>query len=40
VASERLLDGRIGPVRAVVASPDGTLLVAGESAIWRLGRAR
>ena len=40
LASERLLDGRIGPVRAVVASPDGALLVAGESAIWRLGRAR
>jgi glucose/arabinose dehydrogenase len=40
VASERLLDGGIGPVRAVVASAEGALYVAGESAIWRLARAR
>lgn len=40
IASERLLEGRIGPVRAVAVSADGALYVAGASAIWRLGRAR
>jgi glucose/arabinose dehydrogenase len=39
-SSERLLDGRIGPVRAVAVSADGALFVAGESAIWRLARPR
>jgi glucose/arabinose dehydrogenase len=40
IASERLLDGRIGPVRAVAVAADGSLYVAGESAIWRLTRPR
>ena len=39
IASERLLEGRIGPVRAVAVA-DGSLYVAGASAVWRLGRAR
>jgi glucose/arabinose dehydrogenase len=37
VSSEKLLEGRIGQVRSVVARPDGSLYVASESAIWRLG---
>lgn len=40
VSSERLLEGRIGPVRAVAVSADGALYVAADSAIWRLSRAR
>jgi glucose/arabinose dehydrogenase len=36
ITSERLLDGRIGPVRGVAVSAAGALYVAGESAIWRL----
>jgi glucose/arabinose dehydrogenase len=40
ISSERLLDGRIGPVRAVAVSADGALYVAGTSAIWRLVRSR
>lgn len=40
VSSERLLEGRIGPVRAVATAPDGSIYVAGESAIWRLARVR
>jgi glucose/arabinose dehydrogenase len=40
MSSEKLLEGRIGPVRAVAVSADGSLYVAGESAVWRLARAR
>lgn len=36
ISSERLLDGRIGPVRAVAVAADGSLYVAGQSVIWRL----
>lgn len=38
VSSEKLLEGRIGPVRSVAVSPDGSLYVAGDSSIWRLAR--
>ena len=40
ISSERLLDGRIGSVCAVAVAPDGSLYVAGESAIWRLATPR
>ena len=36
VSSEKLLEGRIGQVRSVVALADGSLYVASESAVWRL----
>ncbi|HZB26459.1 MAG TPA: PQQ-dependent sugar dehydrogenase [Vicinamibacterales bacterium] len=36
VSSEKLLEGRIGQIRAVLAQPDGGLHVASESAVWRL----
>jgi glucose/arabinose dehydrogenase len=36
VSSEKLLEGRIGQVRSVLARPDGTLYVASESSVWRL----
>ncbi len=38
--SERLLEGRIGPVRAVAVARDGSLLVASDSALWRLSSVR
>jgi glucose/arabinose dehydrogenase len=38
--TERLLEHRIGPVRAVAVAPDGSLRVASDSALWRLSRAR
>jgi glucose/arabinose dehydrogenase len=40
MSSEKLLEGRIGPVRAVAVSADGALIVAGDSSIWRLARVR
>jgi glucose/arabinose dehydrogenase len=40
VTSERLLEGRIGPVRAVSVAPDGSIYVASGSALWRLSRSR
>lgn len=39
-SSERLLEGRMGPVRSVAVSPDGSLYVASDSSIWRLARVR
>jgi glucose/arabinose dehydrogenase len=39
-ASERLLEGRIGPVRAVAIDDDGAIYVAGASALWRLSPSR
>ena len=36
VSSERLLEGRVGQVRAVLAPPGGSLYVASDSAVWRL----
>jgi hypothetical protein len=38
VTSERLLEGRIGPVRAATAGRDGSIYVAGGTSLWRLGR--
>jgi glucose/arabinose dehydrogenase len=38
-ASERLLEGRIGPVRAAAVAGDGAIYVASDSAVWRLTRA-
>lgn len=35
VSSEKLLEGRLLQVRAVVAPPDGTLYLASASAVWR-----
>ena len=35
VSSEKLLEGRIGQPRAVVTTPDGSLYVATDSAVWR-----
>jgi glucose/arabinose dehydrogenase len=40
VSSERLLEGRIGPVRSVAVAADGSLYVAGQSSLWRLARPR
>lgn len=40
VSSERLLEGRLGEVRAVAMSGDGAVLVASASAVWRLDLAR
>ena len=40
VTSERLLEGRIGPVRAVAVSSDGSIYVASDVSLWRLSRAR
>jgi len=40
VSSERLLEGRLGEVRAVAVSADGAILVASESAVWRLDLVR
>ena len=39
VSSERLLEGRLGPLRAVLAPADGAIYVAGESTVWRLAPA-
>lgn len=39
-SSERLLDGRIGPVRSVAVATDGSLYVAGDSSLWRLAAVR
>lgn len=36
VSSERLLEGRVGQVRSVATTPDGSVYVASESAVWRL----
>jgi glucose/arabinose dehydrogenase len=36
MTSEKLLEGRVGEVRAVLVSPDGALYVANDSAVWRL----
>jgi len=38
VTSERLLEGRIGPVRAVAVGVDGAIYVASDSAVWRFAR--
>jgi hypothetical protein len=35
MTSEKLLEGRLGELRAVIASPDG-LYVANYGAVWRL----
>ena len=35
-ATERLLEGRIGPVRAVAVARSGAIYVASDSALWRL----
>jgi glucose/arabinose dehydrogenase len=40
VSSEKLLEGKIGPVRSVAVSADGSVVVAGEASIWRLARVR
>jgi glucose/arabinose dehydrogenase len=40
ISSEKMLEGRIGPVRSVVVATDGSLYVAGQSSIWRLARPR
>ena len=39
-SSEKLLEGRIGPVRSVAVAADGSLFVASDSSIWRLTRPR
>ena len=36
MTTEKLLEGRLGDVRVVVASPDGALYVATASTVWRL----
>ena len=36
IATEKLLEGRLGEVRAVVATADGALFVANGTAVWRL----
>jgi glucose/arabinose dehydrogenase len=36
LATEKMLEGRIGTARAVQAAADGSLYVATESAVWRL----
>ncbi|HET7697072.1 MAG TPA: PQQ-dependent sugar dehydrogenase [Vicinamibacterales bacterium] len=36
VTTERLLDGRVGPVRAVAVGSGGAIYVASDSALWRL----
>jgi glucose/arabinose dehydrogenase len=40
VTSERLLEGRIGPVRAVAVASDGSIYVASDSSLWRLSAQR
>jgi glucose/arabinose dehydrogenase len=40
IASERLLEGRIGPVRAVTTASDGSIYVASDAALWQLSRSR
>lgn len=39
-SSERLLEGRIGPVRSVAVAADGSLYVAADSSVWRLAPVR
>lgn len=39
ITTEKLLEGKIGEVRAVGASPDGALYVANASTVWRLSPA-
>jgi glucose/arabinose dehydrogenase len=36
ITTEKLLEGRLGEVRAVAAAPDGALYVASATAVWRL----
>jgi len=38
--TERLLEGRIGPIRAVAIASDGSLHIASDSALWRLSLVR
>lgn len=38
--TERLLEGRVGPVRAVAVANDGAILVASDSTLWRLSPSR
>jgi glucose/arabinose dehydrogenase len=40
VATEKLLEGRLGEPRAVAASADGALFIATDSTVWRLMPAR
>ena len=40
LATEKLLEGRIGSVRAVAISTEGSIYVASDSALWRLARVR
>ena len=40
ITSEKLLQGRLGEVRAVGIAPDGVILVATPSAVWRLAPVR
>jgi glucose/arabinose dehydrogenase len=40
LSTEKLLEGRLGELRAVAASTDGSLFVATDSAVWRLVPAR
>lgn len=36
VSSEKLLESRLGPLHAVAVSPDGSIYIASDSAVWRL----
>ncbi|HEY0876304.1 MAG TPA: PQQ-dependent sugar dehydrogenase [Vicinamibacterales bacterium] len=40
LTSEKLLEGRLGELRAVVSAPDGRLYVANQGTVWRLSLAR
>ena len=40
ITTEKLLEGRLGEVRAVAAAPDGALYVASATAVWRLQPVR
>lgn len=40
VTTERFLEGQVGPVHAVTVAPDGSLVVATASQVWRLAPVR
>jgi glucose/arabinose dehydrogenase len=40
LSTEKMLEGRLGPLRAVAISADGSIYVASDSALWRLARVR
>jgi glucose/arabinose dehydrogenase len=37
-STERLLRNQLGPMRAIAESPDGSLYIATDTSLWRLGR--